>query len=290
MENKALSILIVIQRDIAVRDVTKGALRYIGYSTVNIVNDPKSVIEFLLHEKCDLMIIDHDTITHAKMDILSMIKSNTSITNKRIVLLYKDELDAGELKRLYNDGISSILKFPFQMTDVQKSLSDATRSDTSVVAETYAKIRQLDFFSFMTDEDILKLLRMSKVRRYKTDELVFDEGQPGDRFYVIIDGSIDIRKQMEDGTIERLAHLNRGECFGEMALLEDSTRSARAVATENTMLFELDKAIMNSYDDIITLKLYKKFAYIFSDRLRRADKKIRDLALYSYKVPEAQAG
>ncbi|MEO5359732.1 MAG: cyclic nucleotide-binding domain-containing protein [Nitrospirota bacterium] len=283
--DKHLSILIVIQRDIAVRDVTKGTLRYIGYTNINTVNDPKNVVEFLLREKCDLIIIDYDSIENSKTDVLSAVKSNPALTTKRIVLLYKDDLEAGELKQLYNDGVSSILKFPFQMTDVQKSIADATRSESSVVAETYAKIRQLDFFSFMTDEDIVKLLRMSKLRRYKKDEFVFDEGEPGDRFYVIVDGSISIYKELEDGNIERLAQLNRGECFGEMALLEDSTRSARAVANEEIMLFELDKAIMNSYDDIITLKLYKKFAYIFSERLRRADKKIRDLALYSYKSP-----
>ncbi|MBF0515693.1 MAG: cyclic nucleotide-binding domain-containing protein [Nitrospirae bacterium] len=287
--DKKLSILIVIHRDIAVRDVTKGTLRYIGYSIINTVNDPKNVVEFLLREKCDLIIIDYDSIENSKIDVLSAIRSNPALGNKRIVLLYKDDLEASSLKQLYNDGVSSILKFPFQMTDVQKSIADATRSESTVVAETYAKIRQLDFFSFMTDEDIVKLLRMSKLRRYKTDEFIFDEGDSGDRFYVIVDGSISIYKQLEDGKIERLAELNRGECFGEMALLEDSTRSARAVANEDIMLFELDKAIMNSYDDIITLKLYKKFAYIFSERLRRADKKIRDLALYSYKTPEGQA-
>lgn len=286
--DKTLSILIVIHRDIAVRDVTKGTLRYIGYSSINTVNDPKNILEFLLHEKCDLIIIDYDSIETSKTDVLNTIKSNPALSYKRIILLYKDDLEAGQLKKLYNDGVSSILKFPFQMTDVQKAISDATRSENSVVADTYAKIRQLDFFSFMTDEDIVKLLRMSKLRRYAADELIFDEGQAGDRFYVIVDGSISICKQLESGKIERLAKLSKGECFGEMALLEDSTRSARAIANENIMLFELDKAIMNSYDDIITLKLYKKFAYIFSERLRRADKKIRDLALYSYK-PETPA-
>ncbi|MBF0488734.1 MAG: cyclic nucleotide-binding domain-containing protein [Nitrospirae bacterium] len=287
--DKALSILVVIQRDIAVRDVTKGTLRYVGYSAIHTVNDPKNVVEFLLREKCDLIIIDHDSIINSKTDFLNTIKSHPTLSHKRIILLYKDDLNASELKQLYNDGVSSVLKFPFQMTDVQKAISDATRSEYSVVAETYAKIRQLDFFSFMTDEDIVKLLRMSKLRRYKKDELIFDEGQPGDRFYVIVDGSISIYKQLESGKIERLAELKKGECFGEMALLEDSTRSARAVANEEIMLFELDKAIMNSYDDIITLKLYKKFAYIFSERLRRADRKIRDLALYSYKNPESPA-
>ncbi|MBF0320818.1 MAG: cyclic nucleotide-binding domain-containing protein [Nitrospirae bacterium] len=282
MDN-SLSILVVIQRDIAAMDITKGALRYLGYSAVIALDDPKIVISFLLREKCDLIIIDYDTVGDSKSSLLKAIRSHKALVNKRIVLLFKDDLDAVTLKQLYNDGVSSILKFPFQMSDVEKAIADATRSETSVVADTFSKIRQLDFFSFMTDDDIVKLLRMSKVRRYKQGDIIFDEGQAGDRFYVIIDGAISIYKQLEDGKTERLAELSQGECFGEMALLEDSTRSARAVANDDIMLFELDKTIMDSYDDIITLKLYKKFAYVFSERLRRADKKIRDLALYTYK-------
>jgi hypothetical protein len=66
-----------------------------------------------------------------------------------------------------------------------------------------------------------------------------------------------------------------------MAVLENTTRSARARADDDALLFELDSRLMDGYDDIITLKLFKKLVYIFSDRLRNADMKIEQLARLS---------
>jgi CRP-like cAMP-binding protein len=164
------------------------------------------------------------------------------------------------------------------MNDLQKALSDVARSIPPQVSDVFNKVRQLDFFSFMNDDEILKLLKLTRCRKYSKDEIIFEEGQAGDRFYVIVEGNVSILKVLNSEKQELLAILDKGACFGEMAIIEHTTRSARAKADNDVLLFELDNRLMDGYDDIITLKLFKKLIHIFSDRLRNADTKIKELA------------
>ncbi|MBF0520872.1 MAG: cyclic nucleotide-binding domain-containing protein [Nitrospirae bacterium] len=278
---KNIKILVTVSADTQERLVTS-ALNYMGFTNVILLNDHRNMIGYLIREKCDLVIVDNQTLKADNENLLKAVKAHNSLAKLRVLTIVSDDINVNELKRLYDNGVSSVLKFPFQMNELLKAINDAIRSIPSAVTDTFTKIRKLDFFSFMADEDVYKLLRMAKCRRYKRNDLIFEEGQPGDRFYVIIEGSVSIIKVLGDGLEEVLHTLEPGACFGEMAILENATRSARARSDEDVMLFELDKRIMDGYDDIVTLKVFKKLAYVFSERLRKADSKIKELALYSY--------
>ncbi len=67
-------------------------------------------------------------------------------------------------------------------------------------------------------------------RRYLAGEVVFDEGEEGQALYVIVSGAVNICRQ---GQAERpIARLGAGDFFGELALLDDSPRSAQARAAD----------------------------------------------------------
>jgi len=80
------------------------------------------------------------------------------------------------------------------------------------------------------------------LRRYAAGDLVFEQGSPGRCMYVVIEGEV----QIHAGDAAARRHLNTlgpGQSFGEIALLEEGSRMASALASATpTVLVEIDKA------------------------------------------------
>lgn len=70
--------------------------------------------------------------------------------------------------------------------------------------------------------------------------VVFEENQVGDKMYIIQSGAVAITKFM-DGHVHRLAELQKGEFFGEMAIVSQQKRTATATAVGETELLEFDR-------------------------------------------------
>ncbi len=111
----------------------------------------------------------------------------------------------------------------------------------------------------------------SHTKKYNTDDVIFLEYEKGDKFYLVQSGSVKITKVIKD--VEKLLDIvYAGEFFGEMAILEDTTRSASAIANEPTVLLELRKENFQNIlanNTIMALKLSKTFAKRIFDAKRR---------------------
>jgi CRP/FNR family cyclic AMP-dependent transcriptional regulator len=111
-------------------------------------------------------------------------------------------------------------------------------------------------------------------RDFPAGAVIFEEGDPGSRMYVIRSGEVRILKRVGAREIE-LARLGPGEAFGEMALLERQPRSATAVVDAPARLLEIDDA---AFADLVTrngeiaLRLLRRL----SARLRDANRQIRN--------------
>ena len=79
------------------------------------------------------------------------------------------------------------------------------------------------------------------VRNYQKSEVIFSESNPGKEMYIIYKGKVGLYTKGQRGR-KLLATVAAGDFFGEMALVDDSCRSATAIAEEeNTQLLVLDK-------------------------------------------------
>jgi CRP-like cAMP-binding protein len=79
------------------------------------------------------------------------------------------------------------------------------------------------------------------LRVYGESQVIFEEGSIGAEMYIVHSGRVKVLRREADLEVV-LATLGPGEFFGEMALVDDSPRSATAVAAENdTALLALDK-------------------------------------------------
>jgi CRP-like cAMP-binding protein len=75
---------------------------------------------------------------------------------------------------------------------------------------------------------------------YEPGETVFNQGDLGDRLYIIIDGRCEVVHT--EGVVERrVCEFGPGEYFGEMALLNQTTRSATVRAIERLNVLSLSK-------------------------------------------------
>ena len=127
--------------------------------------------------------------------------------------------------------------------------------------------------------DVLKELRSKMTKRsYKKNNIILMEDEFGDTFFVISSGSVKITRISEDGREVILAMLGEGDFFGEMSLLDGESRSANAVATE-----ESDVLILKRSDFIEFLERYPKIAISLlremATRLRKSDQQIESLSL-----------
>jgi CRP/FNR family cyclic AMP-dependent transcriptional regulator len=111
-------------------------------------------------------------------------------------------------------------------------------------------------------------------RDFPAGAVIFEEGDPGSRIYVIQSGHVRIVKRT-GGRAITLARLGPGEFFGEMALLDHQPRSASAVVDEAARILELDEA---AFERIVAdrgevaMRLLRRL----SRRLREANRQIRN--------------
>lgn len=105
---------------------------------------------------------------------------------------------------------------------------------------------------------------------YRAGESVFFEGDVGEHAYVVDSGEIRIARKRTTGEELTLAHLNRGDLFGELALIDDQPRSASATAATDSELMTLDRATFQTQLQVNPDRCRRLFR-IFSARMRSMD-------------------
>ena len=76
---------------------------------------------------------------------------------------------------------------------------------------------------------------------FEPDEIVFREGDRGDWLYVVVDGEVEVVKEVPGRGQALLRRLGPGECFGEIALVSDRARSATVRSVTGVNLLAVDR-------------------------------------------------
>jgi len=121
----------------------------------------------------------------------------------------------------------------------------------------------------MAGMDMAAFSRFAKT--FQAGEMIFSEFEPGDNFYLIQSGRVQLVKLI--GDIEKtLDILQPSEMFGEMAILENSPRSATAIALDTVKVLEFNSQnfdILMMGNPQIALKLLRMFSKRIYDSKRR---------------------
>jgi hypothetical protein len=126
-----------------------------------------------------------------------------------------------------------------------ETVHDETAEEDQMIPliEKVMILKGSEFFRNFPGSDLAGVAALADVRHIEAGDTVFEQGQEGDAFYVVVQGSIKISRGST-----HLATLGPREGFGEMALLDRDTRSATASAAEDTTLLRLDR---DSFDRVV---------------------------------------
>jgi CRP-like cAMP-binding protein len=122
------------------------------------------------------------------------------------------------------------------------------------------------------------LTSLSRERKLKPDEVLFREGEAGDAMYVVLEGRIRISKYIPGAGEEALAFVERGDYFGEMALIDNQPRSAEARAHDDgAVVLAIPKNVVEGLLDmrkVASLRLLRILCSLVAKRLREIDDKL----------------
>ncbi len=106
-------------------------------------------------------------------------------------------------------------------------------------------LRQAPLFSALDDEATAALRSSLGTVKLRRGEVLFHEGDSGDKLYIVADGKVKLGRTSADGRENLLAILGPGQMFGELSLFDPGPRSATVTAVTDTSFFSL------SHDDLL---------------------------------------
>ncbi len=137
--------------------------------------------------------------------------------------------------------------------------------------------KQVSIFHGLSSRQLGRVIRILQKRDYAQNEILFKEGSLGKAVFVIRSGKVQLTRGAPSKKHRELAVLGPGDVFGEMALLEESERTATAVMIESGEIYLLYTTVLDrlthQHPNTGT-KIFKNMAMILSRHLRRTNKSI----------------
>jgi len=106
-----------------------------------------------------------------------------------------------------------------------------------------AHLTEVPFFSSLSKREIQEIARATDEIDVKQGEVLAREGDVGQEFFVIIEGSAEVVRGSE-----RIAELGKGDFFGEMALVGDEPRMATVSATAPMRVAVMSRSAFRGFD------------------------------------------
>lgn len=131
-------------------------------------------------------------------------------------------------------------------------------------------LRQVTYFQNFTDLELRQLVEIGYRKRLGASNILFREGDPGDAFYIILSGSVEVFVEKIN---KHLTTLDAGKFFGELSLMLGIPRTATVRALKDTILFEINN---------------KGFENLLQEQPELAEVIVQELGKYQEELAERQ--
>jgi CRP-like cAMP-binding protein len=151
-------------------------------------------------------------------------------------------------------------------------------------------LKQADIFYDLSATQLELIASISREQTCRQGDIIFEETNIGDELYVIAEGEIDIQLDPRaldasyEGEPSSIARLRRGQSFGEIALVDEGRRSARAVCVQdNTKLVIIGREdlmrLCNTFPQM-GFKLMRNLATDLAMKMRSTNMQMREFLMY----------
>jgi CRP-like cAMP-binding protein len=147
-------------------------------------------------------------------------------------------------------------------------------------------LTSIPFFQGLSPDELARVISLGRLVSYAKDAVLFQEGDPGEALYVVVDGVVRVTKAVPGVKDQALAFVERGSCFGEMSLIDEFPRSATAVAHQDCRVLFIEKQAFLDLlrnDPTIGTKILWALCRTLSLRLRETSDRI--VALFAVARP-----
>jgi len=151
----------------------------------------------------------------------------------------------------------------------------------------FAMLADIPMFELLDEAERQTLAELLHPTKFAAGEVIFRYGDVGDSLYVVREGRVEVFVESTEGQKVTLQENERGDCFGEISVLDGGPRTATAVALENTETLTLDRSGL--------LQLFKGHPHAALDllavmgrRLRATDELLRSQVARNVNVEEAE--
>ncbi len=140
-----------------------------------------------------------------------------------------------------------------------------------------AALARIPIFRDLATEQLAQVAARLRCRTVRAGAYIMSKEEPGEAVYVILSGTVKVHAEQRDGRDVILSILGPGETLGEMALLENTVRSANVLALENTEVAWMPRT--EFLDTLYSVPgLAVNLARMLSRRFRLASERVEALA------------
>jgi CRP-like cAMP-binding protein len=133
----------------------------------------------------------------------------------------------------------------------------------------------LEFFENFEREDLKALFKFGEVKMFRAKEYIIKENVLDSSFYFLLNGRAEVNKlDPSRNTVGKIANLETGDCFGEMAVWLSGLRTASVMALKDCAVFGLNRDDLERMDLPLQCKMVKRLAYSMASKIKENNEKL----------------
>ena len=141
------------------------------------------------------------------------------------------------------------------------------------IQDTLAKA---GIFQGVDADAVAALIKEMETLTFSRGTTIFDEGEPGDRLYIIVDGKVKLARHAPDGRENLLSVMGPSDMFGELSIFDPGPRTSSAVCVTEVTAATMDSQMLKQW---ITdhPEISQQLLRVLARRLRRTNASLADL-------------